>query len=268
MDDVGGVTNRVNTQQETREQRLSRTFVTLADSLVAGFDVVELLEELVEGSVRLFDILSAGIMLSDQRGNLRVLANTSETSQMLELLELQNDEGPCLEAFRGGTLVASPSLVDEIDRWPRFVPEAVAHGVGAAYALPLRLRDDTLGAMNLFCPPKHELPSADLEAAQALADVATIAILSHRAIRAKTHLAEELQTALNSRVTIEQAKGVLAERGQLDMGAAFQVLRRHARDTRQQLSDVAADIVSGALDTGTLLAARSRGRDGTVAPAE
>lgn len=232
----------------TRERMLLETFVRAADTLVAGFDVVEMLEELAASCVQLLTVQSAGLMLSDQRGHLRVIASSSEAMQALELLELQTDEGPCLDCFRSRSLVAVPELADAADRWPRFAAAATAQGVGSVYAVPMRLRGDTIGAMNLFSAPGNPLSETHLRIGQALADVATIAILSHRVLERKSQLSEELQTALNSRISIEQAKGILAESAGIDMGAAFELLRTHARRQNLRLSDVAHSLATGELD--------------------
>jgi GAF domain-containing protein len=225
------------------EGRLSRTFVGLADTLVRDFDVVDVLNELVTSCMELLNASAAGLVLADPGGALRVMASSSEQTRLLELFELQNDEGPCLECYRTGVMVREEEIAGLAHRWPVFAPEALALGFGIAYALPLRLRDETIGALNLFASPEAPLREADLEIAQALADVATIALLHDRALRRSTELAAQLQTALNSRVAIEQAKGVIAERRQIDMDDAFIRLRAYARSHNLRLSDAANEIV-------------------------
>src|SRR6266704_900956 len=223
----------------SRELRLGRMFVRLADSLVTGFDVVEMLDALVTSCVELLDAAAAGLMLSDQRGQLRVMAASSEQTRLMELFELQYDQGPCVDCFRADQ--------EQADRWPLFAHEVRSRGFGPLYALPLRLRDNTIGALNIFQLPGSPLPEGDLQIAQALADVATIAILQYRTIHAGEQLAEQLQTALNSRVAIEQAKGVVAEFAHVDMARAFEMLRHYSRNTQSRLSEVAAAIASGKL---------------------
>lgn len=240
-------------EQRTRERLVGRTFVQLADSLVSGFDVVELLADLVNSAVSLLGVAEAGLMLTDQRGFLRVMAASSERTRTIELLELQNDEGPCLECFRTGRPVSSVDPDERAQRWPKFASHIADDDIGPIYALPMRLRDETVGAMNLFLTPGPGLPPADLELGQALSDVATIALISHRAMRANEQLAEQLQLALSSRVAIEQAKGVLAERAQVDMQAAFELLRSYARRNRRQLSEIAAAVAAGELSTSAFL---------------
>jgi GAF domain-containing protein len=230
-----------------REERLSRTFVALADTLVTGFDVVDLLDDLVQNSVDLFGVAAAGLMLVDPGGNLRVMASSDDQMRLLELLQIQNDEGPSLDCCRSGVAQSVPRLLLEAARWPRFVAEAAVLGFTAAYTVPLRLRDETLGAFNLFDGPDHVLLAADLQMVQALADVATIGLLQHRAIQRSEELAEQLQVALNSRVVIEQAKGVLAERAQLDIAETFEMMRRYARGHNLRLEAVARAIVTGEL---------------------
>jgi transcriptional regulator with GAF, ATPase, and Fis domain len=235
-----------------REHRLADVFVTLADTLVNGFDLVGFFDDLAAACVDLLDVSAAGLMLVDPGGRLRVLASSSEQSRMLELLEIQNDEGPCLDCYRAGQPVLVDDLTADARRWPTFAVEAARVGFGAAYALPMRLRDETIGALNLFHHSANAVSEAAIRLGQAFADVATIGILQHRAIQRGADLADQLQTALNSRLTIEQAKGVLAEREQVDMAAAFEQLRRHARRTRQKLSDVAAAVVAGTLTSAEL----------------
>jgi hypothetical protein len=162
----------------------------------------------------------------------------------LELFELQHDEGPCIDCFRTGLLVETIDLEADVHRWPRFAPEALGAGFRAACALPMRLRDSTIGSLNLLRNSPGALARADLEAAQALADVATIGLLQQRAAEDARLLADQLQTALDSRIVIEQAKGVLAERAGLSMASAFEALRRYARAHQRRLSDVAAAVAA------------------------
>jgi GAF domain-containing protein len=237
----------------SREERLSSTFVALADTLVGDYDLIDLLHGLTSACVDLLGTAAAGIMLSDQQGNLRVMASSTEQARLLELFELQNDEGPCLDSFRQSRPIEFVRLGDAQERWPRFVTAASDAGFGAVQALPMRLRDQTIGALNLFYRAEQPLPSSDAHVAQALADVATIGILQQRSIDRSEQLAQQLQAALDTRTVIEQAKGVLAERGSLPMDVAFEVLRRYCRSQRLHLADTARGIVDGSLDTGRLL---------------
>lgn len=246
-----------------QQQRLSEAFVALADSLVADFDVADLLHRLADHCVTLLDVAAAGLLLADQRGSLQVVAASSEASRLLELFQLQHDEGPCLDCYRTGTTVTVPDLELAADRWPIFAAETRAAGYRSVHALPMRLRDDVIGTLNLFGSRPGPLDEADARVGQALADVATIAILQERAIRHQELLAEQLQHALTSRVVIEQAKGILAERGNLDMDQAFDRLRRHARNTNTRLTDLARGIVDGTLDSAAALALQPR-RAGTA----
>ncbi len=237
----------VNGDAMPREAMLARTFVELADTLVADFDVVELLTLLADRCVDVLDVGAAGLMLVGAGGELRVMASSSETMRVLELYELQSQEGPCLDAYRTGRHVASPSLVDGEDRWPRFAPEAVEAGFHSVHALPMRLRGSVIGALNLFRVEEGEMRQADIDAAQALADVATIAILQHRAAQEAQVLNEQLNHALNTRIVIEQAKGMVAEREGLDMERSFATLRNHARNHNLRLADVAHAVIAGSL---------------------
>jgi GAF domain-containing protein len=229
----------------SREALLARTFVELADTLVDHFDVVDLLSRLADTCVDVLDVGAAGIMLVAPDGGLRVMASSSEAMRLLELFELQSEEGPCLDCYRTGQPVVNQDLGAADDRWPRFAAEALTSGFHSVHALPLRLRGTVIGALNLFQTDAGGMPQADIDAAQALADVATIAILSHHAAHETQVVTTQLNHALNSRIIIEQAKGILAERRGLDMEQAFKILRHHARDNNLRLTDVASDVVEG-----------------------
>ena len=230
---------------QDREQLLAETFVELADTLVADFDVVDFLHGLADRCVELLAVDAAGLMLADQRGSLRVVASSSEQARLVELFQLQHEEGPCLECFRTGQPVAEPELAVASGRWPLFAPAALEAGFVAVQALPMRLRDEVIGAMNLFLAVPGGLDETGLRVGQALADVATIGLLQERNFRHQEVLAEQLQGALNSRVAIEQAKGVLAERLHLDMGQAFELLRSQARVQNRRLAQLAAAVATG-----------------------
>ncbi|MDO0934401.1 GAF and ANTAR domain-containing protein [Streptomyces sp. DG2A-72] len=221
------------------QQLLAKTFVELADNLVADFDLIDFLRLLTDRCVSMLDASAAGVLLADRDGKLRVMAASDEQVRLLELFQLQNDEGPCLECFHTGTQVIVPDLTLEVDRWPRFVTAAHRSGFGAVQALPMRLRDEVVGALNLFRSAPGPFDPAATLIAQALADVATISLLQQRSIHRSTVLNEQLQTALNSRVLIEQAKGKLAERQSIDMEQAFTTLRGYARAHNRRLSDLA-----------------------------
>ncbi len=236
-----------------RSALLAEKFVALADTLVDDFDIVDLMETLVEACVELLDASAAGLWLIDGRGELQLIASSSEEARLLELFQLQSDEGPCLDSVRVSSPVTVDDLSGETDRWPRFVEAAERIGYLSVQAIPLRLRDETIGGLNLFKSTEPPLTAGDQRIAQALADVATIGILQQRSIHRSTILAEQLQFALNSRVVIEQAKGVLAEHGGVHMGEAFAALRWYARDGNRKVSDLAEDIITGTVDLAAVL---------------
>ena len=243
--------------EQDREQLLAETFVELADTLVADFDVVDFLGGLASRCVRLLDVDAAGLMLADQRGSLRVVASSSEQAHLVELFQLQHAEGPCLECFQTGQPVSEADLNAAGQRWPSFAPAAIGEGFAAVQALPLRLRDEVIGAMNLFRRAPGRLDETRLRVGQALADVATIGLLQERNFRHQEVLAEQLQGALNSRVVIEQAKGILAERLGLDVGQAFELLRSQARVQQRRLAELAGAVASGSQDVSGWQNARS-----------
>jgi GAF domain-containing protein len=237
----------------SREKLLIRAFVELADTLVDDYDIIDLLDRLAGHCVDLLAADAAGILLADAQDNLRVVASTNEQTEWMELLQLQSDEGPCVDCFRTATAVSVVDLDEAVERWPRFATAlADRESYRSVHALPLRLRGEPIGALNLFHRGPGPLPAADLALGQALADVATIGILSERAINRGEVLNEQLQTALNSRVIIEQAKGVLAERGGIGMDAAFDRLRSYSRNHNLKLSDVARQIVGSDLAAAVL----------------
>jgi ANTAR domain/GAF domain len=222
---------------------LSDTFVALADTMVDDFDVIDFLHMLTDRSTRLLPVSAAGVLLVDPDGQLKVAAASSDAAELMELFQLQNDQGPCLECVRTGLPVTAGDLTGQGHRWPRFAAAATRAGFGAVNAVPMRLRHQVIGALNLFSTGNVPLGQAELRTGQALADVATIGLLQERNMRRAEGLAGQLQGALNSRVVIEQAKGSLAERLGLDMDQAFALLRQHARNTNQRLTDVARQVI-------------------------
>jgi hypothetical protein len=239
-----------------REQRLAETFVELADTLVADFDVIDFLEVVAARCVELLDVAAAGLVLADQSGSLVTVAASDERARLLELFEAKNDEGPCRDCYRLRTAVVNVELEHARARWPRFAPQAIAAGFGSANALPLRLRDQVVGSLNLFHAVSGGLGSEQLRLAQALADAATIGILQQRTIRHGEVATAQLQAALTSRIVIEQAKGVLAERLQMSTDDAFGVLRTAARSRNRLLSEVAREVAgsaAGATDVAQML---------------
>lgn len=237
---------------EFREGPLVEAFVRLADTLVADYDVVELCQELVESCTRLLDAAAAGLLLADHRGVLQVLASTSEETRLLELFQVEVHNGPGMLAYGDGGAVLVDDLTND-RRWPEFARQAVDLGYRGVYALPLRLRNERVGALNLFCGHPAALTHEDVRVGQALADVACIGILHHRVVARAETVNAQLQSALNSRIVIEQAKGVLAERGNLSMEQAFHLLRSHARATNQRLADLALAVVTGRAATTVIL---------------
>ncbi|MFZ0172850.1 MAG: GAF and ANTAR domain-containing protein, partial [Acidimicrobiales bacterium] len=219
---------------------------------VDDFDVVELLTLLADRCVDVLDVGAAGLMLVAPDGDLRVMASSSEAMRVLELFELQTREGPCLDCYRTGKPVVNQDLAVADGRWPRFAAEALAAGFHSVHALPMRLRGTVIGALNLFHIEAGEIRQVDIEAAQALADVATIAVLQHRASLEAQILNEQLHRALNSRIVIEQAKGIVAEHEGLDMEEAFSALRNHARRNNLRLADVADGVINGSLPASAL----------------
>lgn len=237
-----------------REQAVTGAFVSLARNLADGVDPVDLLSRLAEDATGLLDVASTGILLADPRGVLHVVAASSEATRTLEMYQLQRHQGPCLDSFRSGTPVAAADLRAEVGRWPQFVEAATGAGFASVHAVPMRLRNNVLGTMGLFGTDVGSLDDDDLSLGQALAYVAAVAIVQDKAAADTAAINEQLQTALNSRVVLEQAKGVLAQRGDLDMDRAFAVLRRYARDHNLRLTDVARAVAGREIPAHSVLA--------------
>jgi GAF domain-containing protein len=233
------------TRPPSVDLRLATTFVELADSLVEDFDVIDLMVLLTERCVELLGANAAGLLLADPQGTLHLMAATSEALETVELFQIQSDEGLCRDCFHLGETVSTLNLADEGARWPSFAPVAADAGFRAAHAFPLRLRGQVLGALNLFRTEPVALSELDIATAQALADVATIAVLQSRAAEDAQVVADQLQDALNTRVSIEQAKGIVAEGLACTTDEAFRQLRRHARDHSERLGEVAQQVIDG-----------------------
>ncbi|HAM26959.1 MAG TPA: transcriptional regulator [Microbacteriaceae bacterium] len=231
----------------SRASLVSASFVRLADALVGDYDVVDLMHTLVEESVRLLDASAAGLLLADLNGELQVLASSSEESHLVEVLQQRAGAGPCVDAYLTGKVVTISDIGAEGDRYPAFQAAALSQGFHSVHAIPMRLRPRTIGALNLFRTAVGDLTAEDAAIGQALADVATIGILQERAVRENAIVNEQLQSALNSRVLIEQAKGVIAQSSNVDMNEAFNRLRSYARAHQETLHATAENVINHVL---------------------
>lgn len=236
--------------------RLAEVFVELADTLVDEFDLIEFLQIVTSRTSDLIEARAAGLLLADNHGRLRLMAASDERSELLELFQVQSLEGPCQDCYREGVAVVNADLTQASDRWPRFAPRAVAAGYRSVHAFPLRLRKDVIGALNLFSTELGPMDPAAVRIVQALADVATIGLMQERAIHRGDVLTEQLQSALNSRIVIEQAKGALSQIHDCDTDAAFELLRTYSREHRQRLGDVARAVTSDPASVSELTAPR------------
>jgi GAF domain-containing protein len=249
---------------DSREEWLARTFVELADTLVADFDLIEFLSTLADRCVELLLSAEVGLVLAGVRG-LQVMASSSERMRVTELLEVQFEEGPCFECYRIGLPVLNQQLPSADDRWPRFAPKAREVGFQTVHAVPLRLRDEVIGAMNVFDTSLRDMTQTESNLLRAFADAATIGILQERTVRQQSDLSIQLQGALNSRIAVEQAKGIVAERLKVDMDTAFGMIRNHARNHAAPLSAVANALVRGSLGAAEL-DSPPKGRRGAERP--
>ena len=238
----------------SREERLLAAVIDAVDTLVDDFDLIDFLHTLCGRCTELLDVSAVGVMLADPGGRLQLIAASDEHTRLLELFALQHEEGPCVDCHRDG----SPRLNIDLNSpaqtgsFPAFAQQAREAGYAVSHALPMRLRDQVVGAMNLFHTSKQDLTGADAQVAQALADVATIAILQHRTIAQSNQERSQLQAALSSRIVIEQAKGILAERWQTSLDLAFDALRRHTRGHQLRLSDVCRQVINGDINLGEI----------------
>jgi GAF domain-containing protein len=243
---------------DNRDEWLARTFVELADTLVADFDLIEFLSLLADRCVELLGSAEVGLALASPRG-LQLMASSSERMQVTELLEVQFEEGPCFDCYRMGLPVLNQQLSSANGRWPRFAPKARESGFLTVHAVPLRLRDEVIGAMNVFDSSLRTMTQTESNLLRAFADAATIGILQERTVKQQSDLSIHLQGALNSRIAVEQAKGIVAERLQVDMDTAFGMIRSYARKHATLLSEVAGALVRGSLGAAQL-ASPSKGR--------
>jgi GAF domain-containing protein len=235
-----------------RKSFLISTLVELADNLVDDFDVIDVLTMLTHRCVEAIDVDAAGVMLASPGGELQFVAASSEEMRLLELLQIQVDEGPCVDCYKDGQAIMNHALTDPSERWPNFSPRAMALGFHSVHCLPMRLRGRTIGALNFFRGAQGSLSEEDVVVAQGLADVATIAILQHRTSLDARTLNYQLSNALNSRIIIEQAKGMVSQTTNSDMDQAFRRLRAHARNHNQGLTVVATMVVEGAISGNDL----------------
>ena len=226
-----------------REASLARAFVELADTLVNDYEVADFLYMLCDRANQVLSVDAVGVLVTDETGALRLSAASTEEMRVLELFEVQQRQGPCYDAFENGNQIAEGDVQAAEDRWPEFVPKALTRGFKSVHAFPLRLRNERIGALNMFRYERGAFDDRDVQAGQALADVATIGILQERAVREERGRAKQLQHALDSRVLIEQAKGVLAARMGLEMNEAFNLIRRHARDNNTRIRLVCRDVI-------------------------
>lgn len=236
-----------------RERRVTQAFVALAGGLTQSGEPLALVEQLTGYCADLLDVASAGLLLADSRGLLSVVAASTANTRRLEAFQAQSAEGPCHDCYTTGAPVLIADLTVHHARWPHFVPAALQAGFVSVHAVPMRMHDHTLGALNLFSSSPGTLNDQDVSLAQALADVASVALVQDRNATSRDALNTQLQTALNSRVLIEQAKGLLAQSGDLDMANAFTLLRKYARDHNLKINDVAQALVSRGLSAATVL---------------
>jgi GAF domain-containing protein len=231
----------------TRESLLIATLVELADNLVDDYDVIDVLTVLTHRCVEAVDVDAAGVMLGSPAGELQFVASSSEEMRVLELFQIQANEGPCVDCYRDGLAITNHALSEADGRWPLFTPKALAYGFRSVHSLPMRLRGRTIGALNLFRTHQGTLTEEDAGMAQGLADVATIAILQHRSTMDASVLNAQLNNALNSRITIEQAKGMVRQATDCGMDEAFSRLRNHARNHNEGLTDLATRVIRNSI---------------------
>ena len=230
--------------------QLAEVFVEVADTFVDGFDLIEFLQRVTTHTSDLVAARASGLMLADHRGRLQLMAASDERAEMLELFQVQALEGPCQDCYLQGQPVINADLRHAQDRWPQFAPRAVAAGFKSVHAFHMRLRGQVIGALNMFGTQAGEMDATDVRVIQALADIATIGLLQERAITRGEILTEQLQTALNSRIVIEQAKGALAQIHGGTPDEAFDRLRAYCRAHSLRLSAVVYSVTTAGQPPG------------------
>jgi GAF domain-containing protein len=236
--------------QPSREERINAAFVKVADTLMDSYDILDLLSTLVHECTDLLDVQAGGLLIASGSGTLELVASTSEEAEFVEIMQLAAGEGPCIECYRTGVAVSIPDIQAVDSRWPEFSRAALQNGFRSVHATPMRLRGRVIGTMNLLGTGVGVLDARDAALAQALADVAIIGILQERSLRDPLIIAEQLHLALDTRMLVEQAKGVLMHTRSMSMDTAFNSLREHARVTQSPLRVVAEGVIARTIDVG------------------
>ena len=237
----------------TREERINDAFVRVAGTLVDDYDVLDLLSTLMNTCTDLLDVQAGGILLADSTGQLELVASTSEEAEIVEIMIVAAGAGPCIDCFNTGTVVSVADIDADAGQWPRFRKTALDQGFRATHATPLRLHGEVVGAMNLLSTDVGALSSRDAKLAQALADVATVGILHERSLRQPEMVAAQLHLALDTRILVEQAKGVLAQIRSCTMTEAFTTLRDYARAHDVTLRVAAEGVVNRTISAEALV---------------
>jgi GAF domain-containing protein len=228
------------------EDTFADVFGDIAEALLEDdLDLIDVLDQLLTACLSVLEIDAAAVIIDDQKGNLIPVASSSEEAGLLELFQLHMNQGPCLDAMRENVIITSDDLAGDRHRWPAFCDAAVEAGFRAVMAVPMRLDGRTIGGLNMFSKETGRLSDARPRMGRALGNLATLAIFHQQSARRNAQLADQLQHALNSRVVIEQAKGVIAERFSVSMAASFDRIRRYARDHNRKLGDVATAVIKG-----------------------
>ncbi len=237
----------------SRETQISEAFVTLTDTLTTDFDVVDLLHTLVEECTKILDTDQGGLMLVDSSGELQLMTSTSEEADFVEVMQLNASSGPCIECFTTGKAVSVADISAGGSRWPEFQKAAIQGGFKSAHATPMRLRGQVIGTMNLFSTTLGQLNERDIALAQALTDVATIALLQERIVSDARVVPDQLHRALDTRILIEQAKGMISHTFAIPMDSAFDVIRTYARNNGLAIRTVAERISQRTIEVRSLI---------------
>lgn len=228
---------------DNRETWLAETLVELADTSASEFVDTEYLRTLASRLRILLAPAEIGLIIGAERGRPRLAAATSDRTRDLVTFELQHDDGPCVRAYRNGETVLNQDVSGAEQPWPRFAEKARAVGVRFASALPMRRHADIVGAVGILDARGSTVSAQDIALARTLAEAATIGLRQQRALEVSTQRSTQLQHALDSRIVIEQAKGMVAARLGLSLGEAFGLLRDHSRQHNERLAEVAAKVI-------------------------
>jgi GAF domain-containing protein len=231
-------------EERVDERLLLEVLSDFAHTLAGRFDVSEVLYRLAENVVSILGVAGAGVSVVDDEGRLRPVTWINELTAQLERVEEANQQGPCVDSFLQGVVIRVPRLSEETGHWPEWCAEAKRHGVEAVLGVPLRAGETVIGAMNVYSIEARQWRDDDVQVAQVLTDMAAGYVANASDLEQSRRVTEQLTEALESRIIIEQAKGMLASEYRISVDEAFKVLRSHSRRHGASLRALADAVVN------------------------